>query len=719
MIISLYKNAYESITEHTTTIKEYFSNIRSGLWQDSVLGYRTGKLKKELSPAVTPSGFFPTKRENDKLKSHSGIICLDFDDKNNENLLEKRDEIYADNYLLCGHISIGGKGLALYFKINKTNHLGSFLALEKYLANKYHIISDPSCKNVSRLRFVSYDPDLFLNENSEKWIEVYEKKKVQPFSYSPVYAENDIDFIFSQIEQQHLDLTYDYHSWINLGFAFCSEFGERGRDYFHRISRYNSGYDYEKCNKKYDTILKSGSKSIKINTFFWTAKTHGLKIKTPQTKKIQQITTIRKKEIGQNGGSFDLESAKKSTMKYLNEIENIPQKEAEKIVSQILEQNTNDKDEESNGLEIIVEYVKTLKLKYNSITQRIEFDNVDLTDRIENSIYLNAKKLFPKEKFSKDFISNIINSDRIVEYNPFLDFIEKNKHLKPTGNIDKLLKCILVQNDLSNDYKMLCSTLIYKWLVSIIASIHGVYSLLILVFVGEQMTNKTNFFRFLLPDELQRYYGETKMDRDKDDEILMSQKLILIDDEFAGKSKKEATKLKELSSKQIITARKSYGKYAEDYKRIAVLGGTSNELDIINDTTGNRRVLPILIHDIIIEKYKNIDKTELFMELYLEWRKIGNDWMLTKDEVTKLNELTEQFNEISLEEELIKKSYRKPFKDEVPEFYTATEMLNHCETFLVKQKLYHKLFGKVLRKLGFDRVQRRGVGFGYAVIKIN
>ena len=40
-----------------------------------------------------------------------------------------------------------------------------------------------------------------------------------------------------------------------------------------------------------------------------------------------------------------------------------------------------------------------------------------------------------------------------------------------------------------------------------------------------QENGKTEFFRRLLPAKLKPFYSESKLDRDKDDEILMCQKL--------------------------------------------------------------------------------------------------------------------------------------------------------------------------------------------------
>lgn len=717
-MISIYTNSFQSESKNTTQIEDYLNNIKNGFWQDHVLKYRAGKQKKELTPAVTVSGYFPEKRRAADMKSHSGFLCIDIDAKENDNIDDVISEICADKFVYACHRSVSGKGLAIYIKIDKKKHLESFLAIEKYLAENYKIICDQSCKDVSRLRYVSYDPDIFINKNSEKWATYIDKKQSQPLNFNPIYTNSDIDFVFDNIRQSRIDLTNSYDNWLKCGFALISEFGEGGRSYFHELSKNHPEYDSGKTDKKYTNLLKTGSSKYHISTIFWLAKNAGLKIKTEKTSKIQRIATVRKKEIGKSGGAKDINTAIENTYKYLNEVEGISVKESEKIVNTIMTSNI-DENIETSDLEMISEYVKNQNIKYNEITQRYEVDGIDLTDRLENSIFLNAKGLFPKAKISKELISNIINSDRIPTFNPFTDFIKKYNHIKPTGLIDQVLDCFMVAaSDLK--YAKICGNLIKKWLFAIISTMHGIHNVTILVLIGSQGCNKTNFFRYLLPPQLQRYYAESKLDREKDDELLMCQKLILVDDEFAGKSKKEAGRIKELSSKETITARRSYGKYNEDFKRIAILGGTTNEYDIINDTSGNRRIIPVKVESIDIEKFKKIDKIHLFMELYHFWlEKNDPSWgFLTSDDINQLNEVSIQFTEITVEEEIVRSCFRLPEKNEIGEFYSATEMMTICETYLSKQKLYHKTFGKILRKLGYERIQKKGLGYGFYAFRI-
>ena len=47
-----------------------------------------------------------------------------------------------------------------------------------------------------------------------------------------------------------VDITASYEDWLRLAFALANTLGEEGRTIFHNLSRANSGYDYEECDKK-------------------------------------------------------------------------------------------------------------------------------------------------------------------------------------------------------------------------------------------------------------------------------------------------------------------------------------------------------------------------------------------------------------------------------------------------------------------------------------
>ena len=90
----------------------------------------------------------------------------------------------------------------------------------------------------------------------------------------------DIKTVTTRIEATGTDITAGYENWRDLGFALSEELGESGRDYFHRISRFNPEYRQAETDSQYDKCLKAHGSGITIKTFFQKTKDSGISIVT-------------------------------------------------------------------------------------------------------------------------------------------------------------------------------------------------------------------------------------------------------------------------------------------------------------------------------------------------------------------------------------------------------------------------------------------------------
>ena len=127
---------------------------------------------------------------------------------------------------------------------------------------------------------------------------------------------------------------------------------------------------------------------------------------------------------------------------------------------------------------------------------------------------------------------------------------------------------------------------------------------------------------------------------------------MVCDDEFGGKAFKDVKEYKAIADSNIITHRLAYRRNSQNYKRRAILCGTTNELDILKDITGNRRILPITVEKTNYEKMLSINKTDLIIEAY-NLLKSGFEWNIQKledieylDQNTKHNQSVLPFEEI-------------------------------------------------------------------------
>lgn len=706
-----------TIPEKKILFDDYLEEIRSGTWEYDVLAYRKGQIKKAELPGITPSGVF-SYRSSKHLEIHSGFIAIDIDAKDQTEGTDfdtLKIELQNDQYTYAIHNSASGNGgMVVYIKISPDKHLESFLGIEKYYLDNYKVIIDPSGKDVSRFRFVSFDPSLTINRKSKTFRDYIKKVNVEPLKHHYIFTNNDLDHVFTQIESKWIDLTDSYSDWYRIGCALQNHYGgEKGRDLFHMISNKSAKYNSNDVDKLYDLISKRNpDKVVTIGTLLWLCKNAGIDIMTPQTREIRDIAKARIKSVGKNGGMKSKDDAIKSAIETA-EMNGFNKDEASIIAKQVAELPSDELNAKSDDvLADLKAFLSTFDIRFNEITRNYELNGEPMTDRDYNSLYIKAIDVVD-DRITKDRLFSLIDSENTPSYNPFQEFFKKHKNIKPSGNFEALCKCIkydqvIEDNGVEHYAEDYLQIFLKKWLLGIISSAHGTYSILILVMTGGQRAGKTKFFRNLLPDELMSFYAESKLDDGKDSEILMTKKLIILDDEFGGKSKHDAKRLKELSSKQWFNIRRPFGRTSEDLRRLAVLCGTSNEDEVINDPTGNRRIIPLNILDIDHEKMEEIDKVALFMELYHEWKEDPEKFMLTKNEIAFLNRCSINNEEISFEEEMVTKYFRPSNQeDRYADFFTNTDIKNFIEDVHKNLRLSPKKLGSVLKRLGYEKRQHR------------
>jgi hypothetical protein len=694
MLISSYKNIHDK-QDIDIEIDSFLEGVQSGRWQDIALEVRSAPtkeikdLKKKTAPLVTPSGSF-SERKVDCLRKHSGFIAIDID--NLDDPAATKERIGANPYFYSVFISISGNGLCLIIKIDGTRHLDAFNGIAAYLYNEYQLIVDQSGKDVSRARFVSYDPFLLKNFKSATFKKYLPKKKEQKHP-KVMFIKTDFDAMIKQMDDKGLNLCEDYSDWVRICYAIISELQEQGRDHFHTLSSHSSKYNSLDCDSQFDACLKNHNetkaKKSSIGTLYFHAKQNGIDIYSEHTKAIARFTTSQK--------AAGL--SKEAIIDTLEKQGGYSPEDSKEIVEQIVSKDIKFKSDSVST--DIAAFVNTYDLKKNVITRKIELDGKAIDDSDLNSIFLDSKAVFKES--TKDLITSIIFSNRVSSYNPLHEFFEEQLFEYDNDNWPniKLLLSSVVSDTAEADFFIL------RWLLSVVASAYGHKSELVLVFCGEkQGTGKTHWFRYLLPKKLRYLYAESKMDAGKDDEILMCGKLIINDDEYGGKSKKEDKRLKELTSKEFINVREPYGRVSVDLKRLSVFCGTSNETQILSDATGNRRIMPIHINDIDHDYYNQCDKEGLWRELFCMYQ-MGAEYTILKEDIDRLNAATEMYKISTPEDDLIHKKLSPGSATSYGEWMSLTDI----QQFLMMETKFNYLntnrIGQILTSLGFIK-ERRG-----------
>ena len=224
MEISIFNNINHFKDGALITIENFIANIKNGIWQEKVNEIRNehdkpkrNELKKKL-PYVTPSGTFGTRSINGLIQ-HSKFICIDID--NLDDVDQAFHTIKNDPFTYCAFKSTSGNGLAIFIKIDPAKHLESFEGIEKYYCDKYCLFVDKVCKDVSRARFVSYDPDLFTNINAPVF-KSYAIKKINPKKMPVIISgKNDFDYVIEQ-NRKALRAVMELHQPLKIDANWCN-----------------------------------------------------------------------------------------------------------------------------------------------------------------------------------------------------------------------------------------------------------------------------------------------------------------------------------------------------------------------------------------------------------------------------------------------------------------------------------------------------------------
>jgi hypothetical protein len=257
------------------------------------------ELKQNLS-YFTFSGTF-NRRADDQLIKHSGIIVIDIDE--HADCYALKEQLKNDPYIVVAFISPRDNGVKVLMHIDGNAHKPSFYAIEKYFKDVYNIEIDPSGKDVSRATYISYDPDIYVNEKAQKWTEVQLPEAEINYETGEIITKSEnleeMDgktrkvydravFVTEQIEQKQLNMVSPYERWVEVGLSLAT-FGEAGRELFIRISRFHEDYNeagrlqrsYHGSDEKFTHLLKTG-KFTSPAKFFTLAKELG--IDTRKTK---------------------------------------------------------------------------------------------------------------------------------------------------------------------------------------------------------------------------------------------------------------------------------------------------------------------------------------------------------------------------------------------------------------------------------------------------
>lgn len=651
-----YFTSVTSKTPKEISIDDIFNIIQSGQLKKEIEFIRAttdktqrDKLKREL-PAITVSGTFKNGHAKENLICHTGLLQIDIDAIVEPYQLKLL--LTKDVFTYACFISPSGTGIKVIVKIPADKHNEYFEALNKYYFEKYKVNIDTKCRDIGRLMYLSYDEQLFINDNAMRFNSITHQ------------VINTIE----QLESQQIDITASYDDWLKIGFAFADAFGESGRQFYHRVSSINAEYTTQNCDKQFEECLRSKGNGITIKSFFQFAKNAGV---TSLSQKKGELNSELPNEIDKGTNKKIKEPRKNQTSKFV-------------MVENYLS--------------------KHFDFRYNEVANEIECKAKNETDFApinENNIYRNLQH--QNIRFSQSDLMVLLRSEFVTPYNPLKMYFETLPQWdEQTDHILQLCNFIKAKDQTRFNIQF------KKMLVRCIAcSLEVAFNKQAFILMGGQNGGKTTLSRWLCPESLKPYYAEN-ISTDKDSLISLAENFIINLDELASLPRFEINQLKSMISKDEIKVRRPYDKKPTVAKRRANFFGSTNKDEFLTDETGSIRWLCFELVEILWDYKTKIDINIIWAQAYSLF-KSGFKYELSGEEIAENEKINANHQVRTAELELIQTYFEQSEKGKtLSEALTATDIINKLKTAAITQiPLNVTNIGKALKILGYKQVSER------------
>lgn len=508
------------------------------------------------------------------------------------------------------------------------------------------------------------------------------------FSAPMQTSAEEFEQLVAAIEAAHVDLTDSYDDWFRIGSALAAQFGEGGRAYFHRLSRFYPGYCEDLCDRKFADCLRNPNPQVTLATIFHLARQAGITIRSSAPRQMPVAAPV---------SDASMPKAKKQKINRLD------------TVAQFILTNYN------GGLDFRNDVLsRKIQVKENETWR-------DITDRDVNTLAIRISQQCGANITPAD-VHTVLNSEIVPAVHPLRDWLYMLPEYQPEEGLPSPIETLAAQVKVIGEQSLWIECF-RKWFVAMVASwlTDEVVNHQVLVLISEkQGMFKTSWLDHLLPPELRQYQSKLASARELGrDERLRTAEFGLINmDEIDSMTPRELNVLKSVITAADVNERAAYGRVKERRIRCASFCASGNNTKFLSDETGNRRWLPFEVQSI----ESPWGRVEPYLQIYAEaifLIKSGFEYWFTQEQTGAMAAHTDEFRALSIEEELLTLYFSPADKDsEGALFLTTSEIHQYINLHGdIQRPISGTKFGSLLKKKGFVRRSVSGGGKGFLVIR--
>lgn len=323
--VSFYRNMKSHVAE-CMIISRIMRGICSDYYKDAVQRLRSLKKQGDINAAneikcclhaVTFCGIYEGRRKADLCKRYNNLMVIDIDKLNDEEMERVKTCLEQDDYVAAFWISPSGNGwkglVGLEYKGGENENLISkhhtaFIQLQGYLKNGYNIELDSSGKDITRLCFMSWCPELIVKPVSNRFMVDLDKQKVckhagiqreempelrimhvsQHINWNLLdgkkyefktenWNRKVADRLYKYLKKNGISITTSYEDWVRVAFAIAGTFHPvYGRRLFMRLCELDGAlHDEVKSEKLIFSAYMNRSGNCDFGTILFLASKKG------------------------------------------------------------------------------------------------------------------------------------------------------------------------------------------------------------------------------------------------------------------------------------------------------------------------------------------------------------------------------------------------------------------------------------------------------------
>ena len=343
-----------------------------------------------------------------------------------------------------------------------------------------------------------------------------------------------------------------------------------------------------------------------------------------------------------------------------------------------------------------------------------------LTERAQNSIVLNLlREDVCEEGNPQSLVKLYLNSEEVEVYDPIRDYLEHLPQWNGRNYVADLFSRLPgITSEQAGYLAIWLRSAVAHWLQ--LDTLHG--NECVPTLIGSQGCGKTTFLRRLLPQHLRQYYlDHLNLSNKFDKEMALTNNLLVNLDELDAIRPTQHAALKQTLSKSKVNGRPIYGASQEDRARYASFVATTNNPHPLTDATGSRRYICVQIPDgHYINNVGEIDYDQLYAQVVHEVVEEKAPYWFSNDEVARIQELNQNFQEKKDMAELVKACFRKPKENEDYQSMDSTALLEIIKKDYPSIQINRSAricLGLTMKELGFTHTNPKNVPH-YQVIPV-